>query len=1022
MALHIYSKKIIMVFLALLVSVGGWAQQINITGKVISKSDQAPLPGAYILVKGTTTGTITDLEGAFSLKTNADVTLVCSFLGYKKQEIAIGNQTSIQIVLEEDANTLEDVIVVGYGTSKKSDLTSSIVSVKGDAIKNTTNGNFTEALQGKAAGVQIVSGGGAPGAAPTVLIRGISTVSLSTAPLYVVDGVPVGNNVNFLNPNEIASMEVLKDASASAIYGTRASNGVILITTTRGKSGKTNFQVDLTYGLQQFNKPFNVADSKQYATTMNLARANAAGGALPAIISDVNNLNNTDWWGTGIRKYSPQMNFSASMNGGTDKHTYAVSLNYYKQESFYNEGDWQKFTARVNNDFKLSDWAKFSLDLNPRTESWNDTPDWYSDYLQIDPITPIYKPASQLTGNENYYSKFARSLYTYVWNPIAKDARQNKKGGNYALGSNAGLDLTPIKNLVFHTQFGSDLSIARSDNFNPYFIIDLSHESNKINNISRSSNTTINWNWQNTLTYNFSIDKNKGSLMVGTSREANRYNSVTTYGEGLPNDNEIMREPDAATTNYKSGGTETESSLMSYFSRLTYSYDERYLLTATVRRDGSSKFLANNKWATFPSASLAWRFTNENFLKNFNAITDGKLYVGWGEVGNQALPNDVYLSSLYKDYYVFGSGQGSLVNTTAPSTVANPDVKWETVEDKNIGLEFKMFKSSLTASFELYQKTTRDMLFQKNYPYYSGYPNTSIWTNVGSMQSKGIDFSLNYIHKFNKLTFDVSGNISTSAVKMIKLPEGTPVLYSNNQQTKTVVGDEPGYYYGYKTDGLFQNQTEINSHSSQHGTLLQPNARPGDIRFVDTNNDGVLDANDRVKIGSPWAKFTGGFNLNTSYSDTWGSIDFATNFYFSYGNKLVNTLKTSGLYNAVTNNNVLSNLTDIAWHGEGTSNSVPIISSTDYNENFVKFSDYSIEDGSFLRMKNLQIGYSLPSSMTSKLKISKARFYLSGQNLLTLTKFTGIDPEVAGGVLGFGFAAWNYPVLKTYLVGINLAF
>ena len=1008
--------KCLLLFLAFVFAGGAVSAQIQkVSGKVTDKTG-GPLPGVTVLVKGTTNGTITDFEGTYTINNLPDnSTLVFSFVGMKQQEVPV-TKAVINVTLEEETVGLEEVVAIGYGKAKKGDLTSSITSVKGEEIKKMTVGNPVEALQGKAPGVQVIAGSGAPGAAPKVLIRGFTSVNLSTDPLYVVDGVPMGNNLNFLNSNEIESIQVLKDASASAIYGSRASNGVVLITTRRGKAGKTNFSVDLTYGVQSFSKPYDMADASEYAKIMNESLATSG---IPERFPDPASLGKgTDWWGAGVDQYSPQMNFSLQASGGNEKSQYAVSLNYYDQSSFYNSGDWKKFTARISNDWKFSDVVSAGITLNPRREYWHNTPNWYQDYLLIDPITPIYRPEDQQAGL-NEFSIFQRSYYTYTWNPIARDARNFGTGGYYALGSNAYLGIKIIDGLELRSQLSSDIRFNESDDFQPDFSIDEAHESRQINMVQRNHSKDMYWNWSNTATYNFNKDQHDLTAMLGATME--KWSGTDLWGtkEGIPNNTDLLRELNAATENPETGGTSWEESIESFLGRISYNYASTYYLTATYRVDGSSKFMKNNKWAAFPSVSAAWRVSKASFMENATFVNDLKLRAGWGRLGNQGLPSNVYSSSIGKYYYIFGSGEGDLVNTTYPTSMKNEDIKWETVEDYNFGVDFTLFDSKVDGSVEYYKKKTRDMIFQLPYPNYSGFPNDAqIWTNVGSMESKGWDISVNYHGNVSKLRYDIGLTLMTVGVKATSLPDITPVIYGADGYTKTVEGDVPGYYFGYKTEGLFQNQTEINSHSSEHGALLQPVAEPGDIRFVDTNKDGVLDANDRVKLGSPWPDFTGGLNLNVTYAN----FDFGANIYFSIGNELVNWNKRN-LYSTVgSSNNVISGLLDKAWHGEGTGNSIPRVSHTDYNENYIKFSDFYVEDGSFARLKNIQLGYTLPSSLVNKWGLSKCRFYVSGQNILTITGYDGIEPEVSGGVLDLGFGAWQYPVLPTYLIGVNVAF
>jgi TonB-linked SusC/RagA family outer membrane protein len=988
------------------------------------------MPGVTVIIQGTTTGTMTDIDGHYTIKVpSAESVLSFSFIGYLKEQIVVGNQTTINLIMSPSVQSLDEVVVVGYGVSRKKDVTTSMVSVKGDDLKKETQGNFVSALQGKAAGVQVISAGG-PGASPSVLVRGFTTINCSTNPLYVVDGVPVvdvnGNSgINFINTNEIENIEVLKDASAAAIYGTRASAGVILVTTKRGKAGKTKYDFSVTYGNQVFNKPYEAMSGQQYAEAMNLAAKNSN---TATVFDDTESLHNTNWWDAGIRKNSPTYNANFNMSGGTEKHQFNIGLSYFKQESFYNEGQWERFTLRLNNDLKLNDWLTVGVDLNPRREYWDNTPDWYGDYLRMDPTTPIYKTADQLKGSENEYSIYARSLHGEVWNPVARDSRQNgNNGGYYGLNTNSYIDIHPIKNLVIKSQVGANVISTTNNTFNPQYTVDPSFEFNPLTDISRKKITDFNWTWQNTATYSLSYDKHSGTAMVGMTSE--QQNSDFVYGNrtGFPNTSEAMRELDGSNgTVQKAAGNTIQRSIVSYIGRVTYNYDDRYLLTGTLRRDGSSKFLDKNKYATFPSVSAAWRFSNEDFLKNNSVLSDAKLFVGWGTVGNQGIPNDVYLSKLGTDYYVFGADGGKVGSVTTLNSIKNEDIKWEVVEEKNIGIDFRLFNSALYGTIEGYQKTTHDMLFEKTYPYYSGFANWGkIWTNIGSMTSQGVDFSLNYVHDNDKYRVDYGVTLSHSKIEMTELAKENEAIagptWNGSSTTRMVQGDEPGYFYGLKTDGIFQNQVEVNSHSTDNGTIIQPNARPGDIRFVDENNDGKISSDDRVKLGSPYPDFTGGFNFNGVYKTTSGNFDLGVNLYFSYGNKLVNWMLYDK-YNAEGKDNLASDAFTEAWHGEGTSNKIPILSLVDNNENFKNFSDLYIEDGSYLRLKNLQLGYTLPNNLVSKWKISNLRFYVSGQNLLTFTKFSGIDPESNFSVLSYGFQRYSYPVLKTYLVGVSMSF
>jgi len=1011
---EILKKSLWLLALIIMFGATAYGQEKKVTGTVTATSGE-PLPGVSVIIQGTTTGTITDIDGNYIINATPASVLMVNYIGYDNRQETVGERTIINFVLTESNIQLNEVVAIGYGKAKRSDLTSAIVSVQGDEVKSMSIGNPVEALQGKAPGVQVISGSGAPGNAPKVLIRGFTSINLKTDPLYVVDGVPMGTSLNFLSANEIESIDVLKDASAAAIYGSRASNGVILITTKKGSSGKTNFSVDYSYGIQSFQKPYDMADATEYATIMNQSLNNSG---LDDRFDDPASLGKgTDWWGAGVSSTAPQQTFAFQMSGGDSKCRYAASLNYYDQQSFYNSGEWKRFTGRLSVDWDFSDKVSAGVMVNPRREAWDNTPNWYQDYMLIDPVTPVYRPTAEQAGL-NEYSIYQRSYYTFVWNPVARDARSFGTGGNYAATTNAYALYKPIKGLELKSIISGDFRFDHTDDFVPDFTIDGAHEHNDINYVFRDHEFNQYWNWTNTATYELLKNDHKLVAMGGATMEKWYKRNVEGSKEGLPNNSELLRELDAATVNAKIKGNEETNSIESFMGRLAYNFQSKYYLTATYRVDGSSKFFANNKWAAFPSASAAWRISDESFMENVGFINDLKIRAGWGRLGNQNLPTDAYVSKLSQNYYVFG--EGSIVSTSEPAQVKNEDLKWETVEDINIGTDFTLFSNRIRGSVEYYRKNTIDMLFEMPYPYYSGYPkNATIWSNIGSMKSSGWEFALNYQNQSGDFKYDIGVTFMTGAVEMTKLASTTPVIYGKDEKTRTVEGDVPGYFYGYKTNGLFQNNFEVNSHASDNGVLLQPDAQPGDIRFVDVNGDGKLTGDDRTKIGSPWPDFTGGINLSLSYK----GFDFLANIYASVGNDLVNDIKDDLYSTTASEHNVISGLLDKAWHGEGTSNSIPRVSNIDKNLNYTRFSDFYVEDGSFMRLKNIQLGYTLPQKISKTVGLSRCRFYVSGQNLLTITGYDGVEPEVAGDeVLNFGFAGWTYPVLPTYLMGVNINF
>lgn len=981
----------------------------QIKGQIVDAKGE-PVIGATITIEQNKAAT-SDVSGYYSIEApEGEVSLSIRCLTYVSQVVKVSPQQSeVNITMQEDVFQLDNVVVVGYGSMKKSDLTSSIVGVKAKDITAISTGNAMNALQGKVAGVQIIEGGG-PGAQPKVIIRGFTSVNLGTDPLYVIDGIPMGTNMNSINPNEIEKIEVLKDASAAAIYGSQASNGVILVTTKKGVIGKAVFNVDVSTGVHFMQQPYSMANAEQYAALMNTATDNAG---LPREFDNPDNYigKTTDWWGAGIKKLSQTSSVSLNVQGGSQKHTYALNLSYYTDDSFYEKGGWKKFTARLTNDYTISEIFTAGVTLNPRWESWGSPSNW-ADFVRIDPITPIYKAPEDLTGDENEYSIFARSP-SYVWNPVASVKRFNNSNESYALVSNTYVQAKPLKGLIIRSQIGADVDSRISSTFSPDFVIDAAHEYQNLNKVERNTNLYFNWSWQNTITYMPELGKHNLTAMVGNTMD--QWNGTSLWGAkfAVPNNSDPLQELDAATKDPDAGGSRNTSSLLSYFGRVSYNFDSKYYLTTTARWDGSSKFLADNKWAFFPSVSAAWRVTNEDFMSGTSGwLNELKLRAGWGRVGNQNLPSGVYESKVGKGYYTIGD---MIANTTYPTAMSNKAVKWETVEDINVGIDFSMLNSKLSGSVEYYTKNTYDMLFLKSYPSYSGYPDDAkIWSNVGSMNVKGFEFAINHNNTLGDFSYGVNLTFTTFDVKMTSLANPKEPLYGESNRTRTDEGSVPGYYYGYVADGIFQNRWELNSHTSQNGNILQPNAVAGDIRFLDINGDGVLNAEDRTKIGSPWADFTAGLNIDMSYK----RFDLLLNFYASVGNDAVNQLKNN-LHNAIDKTNKLANLGQTAWNGEGSSNDIPRLSRVDLNENYSKFSSFYIEDGSFLKLKNVQLGYTF---LNNKGGFRKLRLYVAAQNLFTITKYKGIDPEIGGGVLEFGFGEWNYPTMPTFITGINISF
>lgn len=1008
-------KKLVLTIMASMLAIFAVAQNVKVTGRVVSSSDNEPLIGVTVKVPGSSSGSITDLDGNYTINVDKNATIEFTMVGFKSQQQQVQGRTVINVALQDMASDLEEVVVIGYGAVKKGDLTSSISAVKGEQLEKLSTGNVMNALQGQITGVQIQNAG-SPGSSPRVIIRGVSTINGSD-PLYVVDGMPVGTNINFLNQNDIESMQVLKDASAAAIYGTRGSNGVILVTTKKGKAGAVKFNASVNVGLQTLNKP-DMAKASEYEKVFKQRYINDGNEPAYKGIENITDAQGTDWWDECMNTVALQQSYDFGFSGGNDKLIYSANIGYYRQDSQYKVGEWQKLSARFSMEYNFNKVVKAGIDFTPRYENWNDTPSLIGDLMSMDPTTPVMRPESEWTSNP--YSNYARSNNNQTWNPVANMYRIDSGADEYGLLATPFVSITPIKGLTIRSQFGMNARFRITDKFNPDFYID-NLEQNTNNNAERRMENWVDWNWTNTITYMTTIAKDHNiNVMGGYTMERFQDYWASAYAEDIPSNTEDLRFPSAGTNNMKAYGTNSYSSLISYLARVMYNYKERYYLTASVRVDGSSKFSKDNQYATFPAVSGAWRVTAEPFMENQKFFDDLKIRAGWGKVGNQNIDNSAYVSSIGTADYVFGPNADRVTGTML-SALGNTALKWETVEDWNVGVDMTLLDSRLKITADYFQKKSHDMLMNADNLLILGYWNwnSQMWQNIGSISSCGWELSVNWNDHVGDFQYGVGLNLSQIKNKAEKFL-GEPIYtgsYNGDYIARNEEGHELSLFYGYKTDGLFQNQTEVTSYTNQYGELLQPNAQPGDVRFVDLNHDGVINDQDKTYIGNPWPKLMMGLNLNAS----WKGFDLVAQFYGTFGNDVFNT--NWGRYSGDSGQNVYAGAYDAAWHGEGTSNRIPRLSVNDSNMNYTRISDFYVEDGSYLRCKLLQIGYTLPKKWFAD-KLS-ARLSFSVQNLFTITNYSGADPEAASmgnGITETGID-WNgYPNPRTFLFGLNLNF
>ena len=1012
-------KKYLLTMILMFGALAAMAQTLTVKGTVFSKTDGEPLIGATVRVQGTSQGTATDIDGNYSISNVAsNATLIFNYVGYKELSIPVKGQSIVNAELEETSQSLDELVVVGYGVAKKSDLTSSISTIKGSELNEMVSGNAMDAIQGRVPGVQVVSGGG-PGANPSVMIRGVTSVN-GTAPLYVVDGVPLNtDNINFLNNNDIESMEVLKDASASAIYGTRASNGVIIITTKKGKAGATHVDFSASVGWQYIPKP-SIAWADEYEKVFN-ARYENDGRVAPwnSPYVDYGEVDSTDWWKLVVDKMALVQNYSLSVRGGNEKYVYGLSVGYYRNNSQFSGGYWDKINVRLNTEYNFTDWLKAGLDLAPNLESWESAPELFSAAMGMDPTTPVFRPEDEWDP-ANPMNNYQRSYNNQEWNPVASLARMDNHSQKFQLLMNPYIQIQPIHQLTLRTQFGTNLWYQRSDGYDYAFHIDALEQSAK-NSAYRNYSDQLNWSWTNTATYMDTFaEKHNLTAMIGFTAERYANYWANASRQDIPGDNKLLHEVSAGTGDQFASGSTSYQTLASFLGRIMYNFDSRYYLTASIRRDGSSRFPTGNKWATFPSLSLAWRLSEEKFMEGTRGWLDNaKVRLGWGKVGNQSINPGLFLSTMDNGVnYVFN-------NTRFPASIVgqmgNPHLRWETVEDYDLGIDATFLQNRLNLTFDLYQKNSHDMLYAAQGLLIAGNPAWmgAITQNIGEMQARGWELSLSWRDNVGDFGYDVGVQLSGVRNKAIKFSGDGPVLTGgglNESIIRNVDGALISRFYGYRTQGLFQNWEEVYAHTDEHGTLLQPDAQPGDIKFLDLNHDGVLNENDKTYIGNPYPDLMLGFNIGLNYKG-W---DLLANFYGTFGNDIFNLEKQR--YSGGGGQNVYRGTLNKAWHGEGTSNDIPRLSYNDLNQNYGRVSDFYVENGSYMRCKLLTLGYTFPEKWLGNFNL---RLYFSAQNLFTITHYSGMDPErpfYDGSVIEKGIGNAKYPTPQTYLFGVDFKF
>ncbi len=1007
----------------------------TISGRITNEAGE-PLLGASVGLKGTTTGTITDMDGKFTLPVpDEGGTLVISYVGHQTKEVLVSpGQTTLNVTLQLNANALEEVVVVGYGVQKKSVVTGAISSVSASDLENMPVFRVEQSLQGRTSGLTITTSSGQPGAAATVRVRGTTTINNSD-PLYIVDGVQVTGGIDYLNQADIESIEVLKDAASAAIYGARAANGVVIVSTRKGKSGQMAVNYNGFVGTQAPWRKLDLLDAREYATLYN--EASVAGGG-PIRFQNPDALGEgTDWQSAVFSDNAPIQNHELSVSGGSEKSTYFASFGYLNQEGIVapDKSKYERFTVRLNSSHKITKAITFGNNLGyTRTASNGIEPnsEWGSPLnraINMDPLTPVIETdparlnASPFTDQPVVRDAMGRPygisqyVFSEILNPVAALAVLQNKGWSDKIVGNVFAEVEPLNGLKLRSSMGVDLAFWGGENFDPVYYLSGTFN-NTLNDYSRNANRGMFWLLENTASYTRVIGRHNITALAGTSAQRNYGEMQGGLKSGIPATNleEASLAFPVANENQLFYGSEYQETLASLFGRVTYNYDEKYLFTGIVRRDGSSRFGSNNKYGVFPSVSVGWVASREGFFPENNVVNFLKIRGSYGVNGNNQIGDFRYLPTVSGGRnYTMGYGpDAQLVNGVSPNALSNPDLRWEETSQANIGFDANLFQD-FNLTFDYYNKKTSGMLLDIAIPWYAG--NNGPVGNIADMENRGYELEIGYGKTVGDFTFDISSNVSYLKNEVTFLGEDKEFLNgqvfgpSGEVFTRTEVGKPVGFFYGFKNNGLFQNEEEVASYVNSEGNLLQPNAKPGDFRRVDTNNDGIIDNDDRTMIGNPTPDWTYGFTTSVK----WKNFDIMVFGQGIAGNDVFKAIRRYDLQGANWTTAALGR-----WTGEGSTNSFPRLSLNDPNQNFSRSSDFYVEDGSYFRIKVLQLGCSLPQAISSKAGLNKVRFYVTGNNILTFTNYTGFDPEIGGG--SFGVDRGIYPQARSYMVGVNLGF
>jgi TonB-linked SusC/RagA family outer membrane protein len=1030
------------------------AQNRTVSGSVSSKIGQ-PLSGATVSIKGTTVATTTDNSGNFKINVPPSAKqLTISYVGYTIQEISIPASGVVAIQMESTISNLDEVVVVGYGVQRKSVVTGSISKVSAADLETQPVVRIEQSLQGRTSGLTVSSTSGQPGAASTVRLRGFTSFGNGkNEPLWVIDGVVIDNGgIGYLNQDDVESIEVLKDGASAAIYGTRAAAGVILVTTKKGKNGTFKINYSGFYGIQRPSKKLDLLNAEQYATLRN--QALVAAGQTPVFANPSALGVGTDWQDVIFDYSAPKQNHELSVSGGNEKVNYFTSFGYNDIKGVVTPdiSKWKRLNFRINTTFKPAKWISFGQNLGYSTaknsgigEVNREFGGIISSAINLDPTTPViitdpvaqaaYVPASatNLAAATRNFSGQLFGISPYVLqemkNPLAVVRnRLGNYGWDHNIVGNVFLDVSPIRGLNIHSSLGVKLAFYGSESFTPVAFYNTATAINQ-SNLTRSQNNVVNWNVENTISYNKVIDKHDITLLAGMGeyKDNNARGATVTY---LNIPATTFREASfrfnalPANRQNSSGSDGTDHRINSLFSRLQYNYDQKYLLTALIRRDGSSRFGSNNKFGYFPSVSVGWVPTKESFFPQSNVLTYLKIRGSYGVTGNDGIGDFAFVPLVDaggQRNYTFGTTETVYIGYS-PAAPANPDLQWEETSQADIGID-AVFFNNITLTVDVYKKKTTGILQNPPIPGYAGYG--SFAQNVADIENKGLEIELGYKKKFGELSVAVNGNISFYQNKVTKLIPGILFIEDNSATfqnmgniTRTALGEAYQRFFGYKYVGIFQTQAEVDSYVGADGTTkLQPNAKPGDLKFANLKNDNIINGDDRTYLGNPNPTVSYGITVNLGYKN----FDFIAFGSGSGGNDIFQGVRRLD----IAASNYQTKYLD-TWTSSKTNATLPRVVNGDPNGNYSKFTDIYLESGNFFKLRTLQLGYTFPKSITGKWS-QRLRVYVMAENLFTITKYSGYDPEIgvspdSGGGAQYGIDRGAYVQPKGFLFGVNLGF